>query len=132
MARMLACHLPPRSRKRCAAHAMHHKCYPSPVTLTRRKVASIADAAAAKRTALRFIKQRDFSEFVTKTFRRIEIYRDGHCLFTCFATLFNKHGMTYTLKANDKGKGKRFTVKCLRNFCADELLRTGGKIAGLL
>jgi len=111
--------------------ATHHKCYPSPVTLTRRKVASIA-AAAAERKALLFVKQRDFSEFVTKTFRRIEIYRDGHCLFACFAALFNKYGMTYTLKAHDKGKGKRFTVKCLRNFCADELLRTGGKIAGML
>ena len=40
--------------------------------------------------------------------------------------------MTYTLKELDQGAGEPFTVHKLRGFCADELIRTGGKIAGML
>ena len=79
-------------------------------------------------TALHFQKQRQYIKYVLKSFRRVDVRRDGDCLFGSFVALFNRHGMTYHRDGDDT---HQFTVKALRNFCADELIRTQGAIPGM-
>ena len=92
----------------------------------------LAKLLAKLRRARFFRKQDAFVMHVTKTFRRIDVPKNGHCLFSSFVVLFDRYGMTCTQTQDAEEEGVPFTVRSLRGFCADELLRTEGNIPGML
>lgn len=74
----------------------------------------------------RLLHQKSFIKHVRNFFRIQQISRDGHCLFACFSTFFNRHGLTLLPDSIP------FTPLIVRNLCADELIRLKGKIPGMV
>jgi hypothetical protein len=75
-----------------------------------------------------------FVKRVLCDFKRINILRDGHCLFHCFASFFNRHGVSFVSSKYFPADpmGVMFSAQIVRSVCADELLRIDGKIPGLV
>jgi hypothetical protein len=78
--------------------------------------------------------QKLFVQKLLCSFKRINIPKDGHCLFHCFAIFFNRHGlkMVNSSDPSDEDSGVQFSPQIVRNLCADELIRLDGKIPGLM
>jgi len=78
--------------------------------------------------------QNVFVQKLLCSFKRIDIPKDGHCLFHCFAFFFNRHGlmMVNPSEPMDANAGVKFSQQIVRNLCANELIRLDGKIPGLL
>ena len=78
-----------------------------------------------------------FVQLLFSRFKRVDIPKDGHCLFHCFAYFFNRHGMMMVDSSDpsydpmNTKAGDQFSAKIIRNLCADELIRWKGQIPGL-
>jgi hypothetical protein len=92
--------------------------------------AALAGAHAAKQLK----HQTLFVRRVLRDFKRIDILRDGHCLFHCFASFFNRHGVSFVSSKYFPADpmGVMFSAQIVRSVCADELIRMDGKIPGLV
>jgi hypothetical protein len=75
-----------------------------------------------------------FVNRILLSFKRIDIPKDGHCLFHCFASFFNRHEVSFICSKYfpTHPEGVQFSAKIVRNVCADELIRLEGKIPGLM